>query len=153
MGRSLLNTDALEGRPRRAVPLGIGTLFACYQIESKGKEEKDYERYAPSVPKRVLKNLVFTLCSPFDKLKANGLGIEFVKDFPFVLSLSKHEDRLPRHALRITMLVGGLALLLPGQGYTQEEEVAAAGKPLFEDNCMVCHGNRGKGDGIMVTFG
>jgi mono/diheme cytochrome c family protein len=58
-----------------------------------------------------------------------------------------------RQCLRITMLMGGLALLLPGQGYAQQEEVAAAGKPLFDDNCMVCHGSRGKGDGIMVTFG
>ncbi len=35
----------------------------------------------------------------------------------------------------------------------QEQEVAAGGKLLFEDNCMVCHGSNAKGDGIMVTFG
>ena len=38
------------------------------------------------------------------------------------------------------------------KGAAQEQEVAAAGKIFFEYNCMVCHGNGGKGDGIMVTF-
>jgi len=33
--------------------------------------------------------------SPFDRLKVNGSGAEIVKDFPFVLSLSKHERRSP----------------------------------------------------------
>jgi hypothetical protein len=31
------------------------------------------------------------LRSPFDKLRANGLGVAKAEDFPFVLSLSKHE--------------------------------------------------------------
>jgi transposase len=30
--------------------------------------------------------------SPFDKLRANGSEIEIVTDFPFMLSLSKHEN-------------------------------------------------------------
>ncbi|MGH8008080.1 MAG: hypothetical protein ACREQ3_13865, partial [Candidatus Binatia bacterium] len=30
-------------------------------------------------------------CSPFDKLRANGAGVEILKDYPFVLSLSKHD--------------------------------------------------------------
>jgi mono/diheme cytochrome c family protein len=42
--------------------------------------------------------------------------------------------------------------LLLAKSAAQEQEVAAAGKILFDDNCMVCHGNGGKGDGIMVTF-
>jgi mono/diheme cytochrome c family protein len=46
-----------------------------------------------------------------------------------------------------------LILLTPASGRGQEQEVAAGGKIIFEDNCMVCHGQRGKGDGIMVTFG
>jgi hypothetical protein len=32
---------------------------------------------------------------PFDRLRANGSGTEIVTDFPFVLSLSKHERCLP----------------------------------------------------------
>ncbi len=31
---------------------------------------------------------------PFDRLRANGFDSEIIKDFPFVLSLSKHERRL-----------------------------------------------------------
>lgn len=45
-----------------------------------------------------------------------------------------------------------LLLLLPSPGHSQEQEVAASGKIVFEENCMVCHGQGGKGDGIMVTF-
>jgi mono/diheme cytochrome c family protein len=43
-------------------------------------------------------------------------------------------------------------LLVPSSGRGQEQEVAAGGKIVFEENCMVCHGQGGKGDGIMVTF-
>jgi hypothetical protein len=45
-----------------------------------------------------------------------------------------------------------MSLLLPSSGRGQEQEVARGGKIIFEDNCMVCHGQGGKGDGIMVTF-
>lgn len=55
-------------------------------------------------------------------------------------------------------VVGVLAGVLlwggaPQWSLAQEQEVAAMGKPLYEDNCMVCHGLKGKGDGPMVTFG
>jgi mono/diheme cytochrome c family protein len=50
--------------------------------------------------------------------------------------------------------VGILVLgVLPQPGVAQEQEVAKAGRPLYEDNCMVCHGHAAKGDGPMVTFG
>jgi mono/diheme cytochrome c family protein len=52
----------------------------------------------------------------------------------------------------IAMIVLLLLLLMPSRGHGQEQEVAAGGKIVFEDNCMVCHGRGGKGDGIMATF-
>jgi hypothetical protein len=45
--------------------------------------------------RKVQKNTVFTwfdkLTTGFDKLRANGAGIERTGEFPFVLSQSKHE--------------------------------------------------------------
>ena len=50
----------------------------------------------PKCSNRVLKNPPFTpfdkLRTGFDKLRANGGGLKIVGDFPFVLSLSKHES-------------------------------------------------------------
>jgi len=40
--------------------------------------------------RKSLDESLLCLCSPFDTRRANGPGIEIVKDFPFVLSLSKH---------------------------------------------------------------
>lgn len=55
---------------------------------------------------------------------------------------------------RAAIMVGTLAALgLSSEGFAQEKEVAATGRPLYEDNCMVCHGHNAKGDGPMVTFG
>lgn len=56
-----------------------------------------------------------------------------------------------RRSLWITgSLLLGLSLQ---EGSAQEKEVAATGRPLYEDNCMACHGHTAKGDGPMVTFG
>ena len=42
-----------------------------------------------------------TLCSPFDGLRANGIGVENIGVFPFVLSLSKHENGFVQQARRL----------------------------------------------------
>jgi mono/diheme cytochrome c family protein len=34
-----------------------------------------------------------------------------------------------------------------GTGLAQQEEVAKAGRPAYEQYCAVCHGREGKGDG------
>lgn len=53
----------------------------------------------------------------------------------------------------VTLLLLSVILLIPGASRAQEQEVAASGKLIFNENCMVCHGGGGKGDGIMATFG
>ena len=40
-----------------------------------------------------MKGVVILPRSPFDRLRVNGCSIEIASDFPFVLSLSKHERR------------------------------------------------------------
>jgi len=42
--------------------------------------------------------------SPFDKLRTNGWDIEIVERFPFVLSLSKHENHFFSTLLGILVL-------------------------------------------------
>jgi len=47
-----------------------------------------------------------------------------------------------------TSLIGTLLLgLIPGVGMAQQEEVAKAGRPAYEQSCAVCHGREGRGDG------
>jgi len=40
-----------------------------------------------------------------------------------------------------------LLWLIPGRGLAQQEEIAQAGRPTYEQSCAVCHGLAGKGDG------
>lgn len=53
-----------------------------------------------------------------------------------------------RRSATLTSLVGTLLLgVTPSVGLAQQEEVAKAGRPAYEQNCAVCHGREGKGDG------
>jgi len=52
-----------------------------------------------------------------------------------------------RGARGISLILVGLMWILPGLGLAQQEEIAQAGKPAYEQNCAVCHGLSGKGDG------
>ncbi|MBI3756798.1 MAG: c-type cytochrome [Deltaproteobacteria bacterium] len=50
-------------------------------------------------------------------------------------------------AVIIGMIVGGLSWLGTERSFAQEQEVAAAGRKVYEQNCAACHGREGKGDG------
>jgi mono/diheme cytochrome c family protein len=55
---------------------------------------------------------------------------------------------LRRHGfLGINFFAVVLMWLMPGQGLAQQEEIAKAGRPTYEQYCAVCHGPAGKGDG------
>ena len=56
------------------------------------------------MPPRASGSLTLSACPanphlPFDKLRVNGMGIEDIDVFPFVLSLSKHEQGFAGQAL------------------------------------------------------
>jgi mono/diheme cytochrome c family protein len=53
--------------------------------------------------------------------------------------------------LFIGAIVATLLWLTP-PGYAQQEEVAKAGRPTYEQYCAVCHGREGKGDGGAATL-
>ena len=40
----------------------------------------------------------------------------------------------------------------PGVSSAQEAEVSAAGKPAYDQNCAVCHGTKGKGEGGAIKM-
>jgi mono/diheme cytochrome c family protein len=42
--------------------------------------------------------------------------------------------------------------MTPGAGMAQQEEVAKAGRPSYEQHCAVCHGHDGKGDGVAMNL-
>ena len=48
--------------------------------------------------------------------------------------------------------MGGLFWFWTGRSFAQEQEVAAAGRKVYEKNCAVCHGREGKGDGGAATI-
>ena len=56
----------------------------------------------------------------------------------------------------MTRLIGMVSLLslwgAPSVIYAQEQEVAAAGKPAYEQRCAVCHGREAKGDGPAMNL-
>src|SRR5574341_1039867 len=47
----------------------------------------------------------------------------------------------------ISVTVAAVLWLTPAPGRAQQEEVAKAGRPIYEQYCAVCHGREGKGDG------
>jgi hypothetical protein len=55
-----------------------------------GRHEQKGEKAKRKIPFSTLR-LSEAVEKPFDKLRVNGGGLRNVEDFPFVLSLSKHE--------------------------------------------------------------
>lgn len=50
------------------------------------------------------------------------------------------------------VLTGALFWFCLGTSHAQEQEVSTAGKKVYEQNCMVCHGREGKGDGVAMSL-
>ena len=58
---------------------------------------------------------------------------------------------IPNVRMHLPLFVGTIVATLlwlpPATGRAQQEEVAKAGRPTYEQSCAVCHGREGKGDG------
>jgi len=53
-----------------------------------------------------------------------------------------------RRSATLTSLMGTLLLgVTTSAGLAQQAEATKAGRPAYEQNCAVCHGREGKGDG------
>ena len=71
---------------------------------------------------------------------------------------SGKEDCMKRHDLGVRMVsivgfVGGALLWAwASVGMAQEQEVTAAGRKVYEQNCAVCHGREAKGDGVAMSL-
>lgn len=50
------------------------------------------------------------------------------------------------------MITGGLLWFWSGTSFAQEQEVSAAGKKVYDQNCLVCHGREAKGDGVASSL-
>ena len=82
-----------------------------------------------------------------------ALGIHNTISSNIASTIGKEDDTMVVQSFGIRQFtlagVMGIALLggWAGRGVAQEQEVAAAGKPVYDHNCAVCHGREGKGDG------
>ncbi len=71
---------------------------------------------------------------------------------------SGKEDGMQRDESGIWMVivsglcVGALLWVWADASFAQEQEVTAAGRKVYEQNCAVCHGREAKGDGVAMSL-
>lgn len=64
----------------------------------------------------------------------------------------KHKESGLWYVIFVGAVIGSFLWLWAGQSFAQEQEVAAAGKSVYDQNCAVCHGREAKGDGGAVSL-
>src|SRR5690348_12455505 len=64
--------------------------------------------------------------------------------------MKQHEPKIWRGVL--LSVVVGASWPWAGTSRAQEQEVSAAGKNVFAQHCVVCHGRDAKGDGVAASL-
>ncbi len=60
--------------------------------------------------------------------------------------------RRTRNLVHAGVLAGAILVATPASSPAQQGEVLAEGKVEYQENCMACHGEAGKGDGRMAEI-
>ena len=92
----------------RGLYLGSWLLGNPLPLPGEGKRSREWdwgEENDYAALRKLLDKDLCLLCSPFDKLRANGSDVKLIKDFPFVLSPSTGSGQaLSQHGLLFTVV-------------------------------------------------